>query len=289
MPSTIKASPQSTLETVVQQIDEISTLPDVALRVIEVTNDPQAGALELKSAMETDVSLSARVLRIVNSSAYGLRTPVTNLQSAVAYLGFRQIRNLALTACISDFFQGNSTVGAYQRSNLWRHLVSVGICARMIAVRKQISYFEDVFLAGLLHDVGILLTDQYCHAQFRQLMENLDTNVSLEANERKLLGFAHTDLGASVALVWRFPAAVVESIRHHHSSINYAGEYIDTIRCVEVANMLCTFKGISSVGVNLLRPAVTAVNALGLSKPGLEALLADLDDEIKRCSELFNM
>ncbi len=289
MLSTVSANECSPLDKVVQQIDEVSTLPDVALRVIEVTNDPEAGALELKAAMEIDVSLSSRVLRIVNSSAYGLRTPVSNLQMAVAYLGFRQIRNLALTACISDVFKDDRQIGSYQRPGLWRHMVSVGICARMIAVRQKISQFEDVFLAGLLHDIGILLEDQYCNQRFQALMLNLDSALSLEANERQRLGFAHTDLGAAVAENWRFPAVVVETIRHHHGSINYAGEYIDTIRCVEIANMLCTFRGISSVGVNLLRPAVTAVNAMKLSKPDLEALLVDLDDELKRCSELFNM
>ncbi len=286
LPLAIEPSP---LDLVVQQIDEISTLPDVALRVIEVTNNPDAGAQELKTAIETDVSLSARVLRMVNSSAYGLRTPVTNLQMAVAYLGFRQIRNLALTACISDVFKGDCQVGSYRRKTLWRHMVSVGVCARMIAVRRQITAFEDVFLAGLMHDIGILLEDQYCNQRFCQMMETLDCSQSLEASERQRLGFAHTDLGAAVAQAWRFPEMVVEAIRHHHSSINYAGEFIDTIRCVEVANMLCTYKGTPSVGVNLLRPAVTAVNALRLSKPDLEALLTDLDDELRRCHELFNM
>jgi len=286
LPLAIESSP---LDLMVQQIDEISTLPDVALRVIEVTNDPDAGAHELKVAIEADVSLSARVLRMVNSSAYGLRTPVTNLQMAVAYLGFRQIRNLALTACISDVFKDDCLIGSYRRKTLWRHMVSVGICARMVAVRREITQFEDVFLAGLMHDIGILIEDQYCHNRFCQMMESLDRTQSLEANERQRLGFAHTDLGAAVAQAWRFPELVVETVRHHHSSINYAGEYIDTIRCVEVANMLCTFKGIPSVGVNLLRPAVTAVNALRLSKPDLEALLTDLDEELRRCHELFNM
>ncbi len=286
LPQAVDPSP---LDLMVQQIDEISTLPDVALRVIEVTNNPDAGAHELKVAIETDVSLCARVLRMVNSSAYGLRTPVTNLQMAVAYLGFRQIRNLALTACISDVFKDDRLMGSYQRKRLWRHMVSVGICARMIAVRKQMTQFEDVFLAGLMHDIGILLEDQYCNAKFCQMMESLDVSLSLEGNERQRLGFAHTDLGATIAEVWRFPEMVIETIRHHHASINYAGEHIDTIRCVEVANMLCTYKGIASVGLNLLRPAVTAVNALRLSKPDLEALLTDLDDELRRCHELFNM
>ena len=224
MSSESLATETSPIERIVQQIDEISTLPDVAMRVIEVTNDAGAGAQELKEAMEADVSLSARVLRMVNSSAYGLRTPVTNLQMAVAYLGFRQIRNLALTACISDVFKDDRMIGPYQRPTLWRHMVSVGICARMIAVRRQISQFEDIFLAGLMHDIGILLEDQYCNAKFSRMMESLDPSISLEANERRQLGFAHTDLGAAIAEAWRFPPMVGETIRHHHSSINYAGE-----------------------------------------------------------------
>ena len=97
---------------------------------MEVVNDPDSGAAELKDVIETDAALSARILRCVNSSAYATRTEVTSLQQAIAYLGLNQIRNLAVTASVSELFKRDDKIGPYCRSQLWRHLVSVGnLCA----------------------------------------------------------------------------------------------------------------------------------------------------------------
>lgn len=277
------------VERLAGRIDEISSLPDVAMRVIEVANDSAAGAQELKAVMEGDVSLSARVLRLVNSAAYGLRERVTNLQMAIAYLGFRQIRNLALTATISDLFKDDRPVGSYRRSALWRHLVGVGIASRMIAMRRRLDNFEDVFLAGLMHDVGIVFEDQYDHRRFEQAMAALESHRSLEEAEQACLGYTHTQLGALVGEKWRFPPVVVAAIAEHHGNTHDSKEHAAAVRCVEVANMLCSAKGMTSVGVNRVAPPVAAVNALQLTRPDLEALMADFEEEIVRHATLFTL
>ncbi|MBN2475002.1 MAG: HDOD domain-containing protein [Pirellulales bacterium] len=275
------------LAEIVQQIDEISTLPHIALRVMEVANDPNTGAADLKEAMESDAAFSARVLRCVNSSAYAVRSKITNLQQAIAYLGLKQIRNLAMTISVSELFQKNGTIGPYQRSALWRHLVSVGICARMIAMRLQFMDFEDVFLAGLLHDVGIILEDQHVHEGFCNVIGALKGDRTLAAVEREQLGFDHTELGEKVAELWGFPEGVRASIRRHHMSVSYKGEHLTTVRCVEVANLLCTLKGISSVGMKLVRFSGPAIAGLSLTRDDVAILAEDLDDELAANAGLF--
>ena len=104
-----KSSPA--MEKLLRRIDEISTLPQVALKVMEVANDPDSGAADLKNVLESDAALSARVLRCVNSSAYAVRTRITNLQQAIAYLGLKQVRNLAMTASVSELFKKDEKVG----------------------------------------------------------------------------------------------------------------------------------------------------------------------------------
>lgn len=279
----------TTLETVVRRIDDISTLPHVALRVMEVANDPKSGAADLKEAVESDAAFSARVLRCANSSAYATRTEITNLQQAVAYLGLKQIRNLATTASVSDLFKRDEKIGPYHRGGLWRHLVSVGLCARLIAMRRKVSYFEDVFVAGLLHDIGIVLEDQYAHGQFRRIIQSLDKRKTLAESEQEHLNFDHTTLGEKVADTWGFSERVKAVIRHHHTSVDYGGGEIDVVRCVEVANMICTLKGISSVGLKLVRPSQAALEGLSLSREDLLILDQDLDEEIARNVRLFHV
>lgn len=261
----------------------------VAIQVMEITSNPDAGIGELQRVLENDVSLSARMLRLVNSAAYGIQQRVTNLQTAIGYLGFRQVRNLALTASISEVFKKDEAIGRYNRVGLWKHLVSVGIASRLVAMRRGLDSYEDVFLAGLLHDIGIILEDQYDHANFTKTILSLGGHKNFCDAERAGLEYTHADLGVAVGENWRFPDLVVQAVRHHHAVAVPAGAHQAAIRCVQLGNALCTFKNISSIGVNLLEPPVDAVNGLSLSKSDIEALLVDLDEEFQRNAALFTL
>jgi len=288
--STLDArSERMTLDQVVRRVDEISTLPQVALRVMEVANDPESGAADLKEVMEHDAALSARVLRCVNSSAYATRTKITNLQQAIAYLGMKQVRNLAMTASVSELFKKEEAIGPYRRSDLWRHLVSVGICARLIAMRRKLPDFEDAFLAGLLHDVGIVLEDQYVHPAFRRMIGALDEEQTLCAVELRELGFDHTQLGERVAKAWNFPDTIVAAIRYHHASVSYRGDALGIVRCVEVANLLCTLTGASSVGMKVVRVSQPALTGLSITREDIAVLAADLKEELAQNASLFTL
>jgi HD-like signal output (HDOD) protein len=278
-----------TLEEFLKRIKDVSTLPQVAMKVVEVANNENSGAADLKAAMESDAALSARVLRCVNSAAFSLRTRVTNLQTAIAYLGCKQIRNLAMTASVADLFKVDQPIGPYRRRELWRHFVAVAICARLIAMRKRLVNFEDAFLAGLLHDLGIILLDQHAHAAFERVMHSLDPQKTLADVEREQMGYDHTVVGEGLAAQWKMPDVVRGAMRHHHNSSLYKGPEHDIIRCVEIANMICTLKGLPSIGVNLLKPSNDAIRALQFTRDDVLVLSEDLDREIQSHSDLFLM
>ncbi len=229
------------------------------------------------------------MLRCVNSSAYAMRTKITNLQQAIAYLGMKQIRNLAMTASVSHLFRQDECIGTYKRGMLWRHLVSVGLCGRLIAMRLKFANFEDMFLAGLLHDVGIVLEDQYAHPAFVAAIQALPAAKNLPDVERQYLGFDHTMLGECVAECWSFPEPMRAVIRHHHSVPIYQGEHMALLQCVEVANLMCSLKGVASVGVAMIRVAQPTLNGLGLTRQDLVVLSEDLDQEIAQNNTLFQM
>jgi HD-like signal output (HDOD) protein len=286
--SVVAARPDP-IEPVVRRIQDVSTLPHVALKVMEVARDPDSGAADLKAVVEGDPALAARVLRMVNSAAYGVRSAVTNLHQAISYLGFNQIRNLALTASVAEIFKKNEGFGTYERSLLWRHLVSVGICARLVSVRCGMPEFEDAFLAGLLHDIGIILEDQHAHRHFRRVIADLAEGTTLAAVETERLGFDHCLLGGRVAEQWRFPNVVQAAIRFHHASDGYADEGADIVHCVAISNAICTLKGISSVGRQLVAPPLAALRAMGLQKDDVVVLAADLDQELATSESLFEL
>lgn len=277
------------LDEVIRRVDEISTLPHIAFRVMEVANNPDSGAIDLKELVETDAALSARILRCVNSSAYALRTEITNLQQAIAFLGLKQIRNLAITASVSELFTQDDQIGSYSRSGLWRHLVAVAICSRLIAMRCKFRDFEDAFLAGLLHDIGIILEDQQLHPEFVEVIGSLPGAKSLIDVEKRVLGFDHTLLGEGLAERWGFPEHTKAAIRYHHASINYRGKHIDILRCIDVANLICTLAGMSSVGIKLVNVSQPALKALSISKNDIVVLAEDLKKELAASASLFNI
>jgi HD-like signal output (HDOD) protein len=277
------------LDGVVRRVDEISTLPHIAVRVMEVANDPNSGAADLKQVIECDTALAARILRCVNSAAFGVRVKITNLQQAIAYLGMKQIRNLAVTASVNEMFKKDEVLGTYRRSRLWQHLVSVGICARLIAMRRKFSNFEDVFLAGLLHDIGIILEDQHAHEPFACAIRSLPGAKSLAEAERAHLGFDHISLGERVAEAWGFPAPARAAIRYHHASDAYRGPEADVVRCVEVGNLICSLKGISSVGVQLVQFSRATLDALSLTRDDIAILAEDLEQELACNASLFQL
>jgi len=286
----VKPAPtEPTLDAVVAQIRTISSLPTVALQIMGIAADPESGAADLRAAVEADPALTARVMRSVNSAAFGLRRRLDHLAQAVSYLGFNRIRDLAVTATVSTLFRRGLRIPPYDRAVLWRHLVAVGVCSRMIAARTRVRGFEDAYLAGVLHDLGIILFDQYAHPRFRQVLSGLDGARSLREVERRFVPWDHTELGARVAEMWQLPEIVRVAMLHHHEPERYTGDHEAVLHCVAVANLVCSLKDLTSVGVNLVDLPPRSLAVLGLDRSDLQVLAEDLDAELADHRRLFDI
>ena len=281
---------KTTLNQVLRRVDEISTLPRVAMRVVEVAGDPLSGAADLKAVLEGDPVLSARLLKCVNSSAFPVRDRISNLQQAVAYLGVKQVRNLALTSSVSQLFAKERAIGSYRRSHLWRHMVSVGLYARLLAKSVGFPNFEDVFLAGLMHDIGIILEDQFAHDRFRLMVcQSAKTYRPLTEDEREYFEFDHTTLGAEVAQRWGFPTAVEAAIRNHHDPIGDSPADELPACFVAIANYVCSIREITSVGLNLVRPVELKEIGVTLSVEDVISISREFTKELASHDALFGI
>jgi HD-like signal output (HDOD) protein len=277
------------LETVAASITEISTLPDVALRVMQVASDPSTDATDLRQVVESDPSLCVRVLRCVNSASFALRTRIADLNQAVSYLGFNQVRDLAITATVSDLFRGSRKILGYDRSGLWRHLVATGVCSRMIAVRLRLDGHATAFLAGLLHDIGIILFDQYRHGEFHKVIAALNDSKPLPDFERRIVPWDHTELGWVMGDRWRLPEVALAAIRWHHDPGRCPPPHGRLVHCVTVANAVVSSRGITSVGINLTGIPASSLDELRLETRDVAVFADDLEGEIARNQHLFEI
>ena len=279
------------LRCALDMVREVSSLPHVAMRIIEVVGDPDSSGRDLREAVESDPSLAARVLRTVNSTFYGLRTEVSSVQRAIALLGFLRIRDLAVTASIAEAFRAEAIdCAGYTRAGLWSHLVSVGIAARMIAARGALPQFEEAFLAGLLHDLGIVLIDQHLHKRFATLLGSLTSDRRLDEAERDVFGFDHAEFGAALGEKWGLPPTAVAAMRFHHRADEAEPASRVLVRVVRVADFLCAAKGIRSVASSAVdKPTPATLEALSLDREGLRVLWEDLDPELEQAQTLISL
>jgi HD-like signal output (HDOD) protein len=278
---------QVALERLFARIGDVATLPSVAQKVLQLTTDENADAERLREAIQSDPVLVARILRRLNSSYYGLSQRISDIKAAIAILGMREIRNLAVTVFVGRLFDGGSPRGTYKRENLWSHSVGVAVAARLVARVCGHGACEEAYIAGLLHDLGFILLDQTLRRHFFKVLDALDDSTPTPIVENRLLGFDHAALGGFVARKWNFPESVAEAITFHHQPCAYEGAHKDLVNVVAVANYLCTRAGVTSLGIaNVPQPPEAVYGELGLDQVTLAIIWEELDTALEKASAL---
>ena len=216
-------NPLDTLDKILDGATDLAALPQVVMRVMDLTNDPKATAQDLEKIIALDQALAARILTLANSSYYGLPRRVSTLREAVVFLGFKTLRNLAMTITTFNMFLGRSDTPALARRALWRHSVDTAQCARVIVGLLQPAAQEAVgadqaYTCGLLHDVGKMALDQSRHALFVAITQIAGTHhVRYSRIEAEVLAFTHGQIGAALATRWNLPPMLCEAIAFHHT------------------------------------------------------------------------
>jgi HD-like signal output (HDOD) protein len=193
---------------------ELSSLPQVLVEVIRVVEDAQASASDIANVILKDPALCARVLRIVNSPYYGPVREVSTINQAVVTLGVRAVKALALTAGIYRLFEKEDAL--IDRLRFWRHSLEVAIACREIAKSCSYQPAEEAFIAGLLHDIGILVMEANFGDKFKRIWKLVESGESLIGLEESTWGTNHARVGKFLLDQWRLPKFIGEAIACHH-------------------------------------------------------------------------
>jgi putative nucleotidyltransferase with HDIG domain len=161
----------------------------------------------------------------------------------------------------------------------------------MIARRLNFDGVEDAFMAGIFHDIGIIIEDQYTHNEFVEVMKKVyDEELPLLATEKEVLGFNHMVLGQMVAEKWKLPKVITESIRKHHQPETADGDFRTFISIVYLADFICRFKKIGSSGHAFIeKPNLKIIQELNISKEDIVVWIKDLDEELAKASALMDL
>jgi putative nucleotidyltransferase with HDIG domain len=214
---------QESLEEILSGDSDLAALPQTVMRVIDLTADPKATAADLERVIGVDQALAARLLTLANSSYYGLPRRISSLREAIVFLGFKTLRNMALTITTFNIFLGRSDTDSLVRRAVWRHSVDTAQCAKVIisllppAVQEEIGA-DQAYTCALLHDIGKMALDRSRHALFVALVALAsDKGVRYWQIEAQALPFPHGAIGAALAARWNLPPMLCEAIGFHHA------------------------------------------------------------------------
>jgi len=198
------------------EVHELQPLPAVALRLISMAEDSRFSAQDLADAIRVDQALTLKVLRLSNSALYGLPRRITSIREAIVLLGFREVRALALNACVLDPLVRD----ALERAGIdydvfWMNSMVVGHFAQALAMVEGIDQ-DQAFTAGLVHNIGRLAVAQHRPDDLRAATTEARARRStIHEAQRLLYGFTDAELGAAIADTWTFPLPLVEAIANH--------------------------------------------------------------------------
>ncbi len=289
MASTTGVFPKSPQD-VVQSIGELAVLPQVVMKVLDMTSNTRATTQELEDVIGQDQALTSKVLTLANSSYYGLPRRVSSLREAVMFLGFRVVRNIAMTASCYNMFIGKSDSQSLLKRRIWKHSVDTSLLTRLVCAYAPDVVPDEAFAAGLLHDIGKTVLEQYYPQAMLQVVQTAERlGIRHHEAEEQILGFNHADVGLALAIQWNLPIALGEALGYHHciSAASAAPRLVAVVAVAsEVSNMLEDGAGDEQWEMYVREDAL---QTLGISTQQMEALLQGCRVEVERSLGLYNM
>ncbi len=233
----------------VKGVSELISLPDVCIRVTEMTASPNYTAADIACVVSRDPGLSAQLLKIANSPYYGFPSRIDTISRAVTVIGNRELRDLVLATSVIATFS-NVKHDLLDLSRYWRHSLHVGVIARHLAAksRMRILHSERLFIAGLLHDVGRLVMEMKIGELVKVMMHRAQTdNIPLYLAEREVFDLDHGQVGAELMRCWGFPESLQEVVEFHHEPGNARNHPLE-VSLVHIANNISEMSGYGVIG-----------------------------------------
>ena len=269
-------------------VKDLVTLPDVAMRIARMVNDPTASASDIGREIGRDAALTARLLRIANSPSFGQYGKIATVSRAITVLGVRQVRDLTVGLTAVRAFDGISNELVTMES-FWRHSLLCAVAASHVAARRRGSRGDSPFVAGLLHDVGqLVLFSKAPELERKALAKSIDErdDLGLYLCEREAMGFDHQAVGLALAQSWGLPRTLQECIEFHHEP-HRAQAHASEVATVHIANSIAVLAEIGSDNLADASPiAPAALRLAQLDEAGVLEILQITNDSAAEVMDL---
>ena len=279
-------------EEIIKKIDKIEnlpTLPVLVTQLIKLLEDPKTTADDINKLASKDIVLTTKVLKLVNSAYYGFSKKISTLTQGIIILGFKTVKNLALSASVFEMFK-ETEYKYFNAEQFWLHSIAVGFAAQIIG--KYINYpnKEELFIAGITHDIGKLIMIKYFPDDFNKVIAILqeNQNKSFYEVENEVLKYNHTDIGGAVVEKWNFPMILVKAISSHHNLNEYKDYTISGI--IHISDVLVKTNRIGFSGDYKLPEFNKELwEFLDLSSSNMKNILEEINNNSQKIKELLEI
>lgn len=216
----------------------LPSLPAVAVRVLELTQNPDVSLAELAATIQNDQGLAAKILRTVNSSFYGLRRKCSTIQQSMAMLGLNTVKSLALGFSLVSCLQGKEGDG-FDYPSYWRRAIFSAVGAKLAARKVGAAYDDEVFLGALLQDIGMMALHRALGKRYVDVLVSAGSDHrSLVKAELSVLEVQHPDIGAMLATRWKLPNELVMPVKYHERPSAAPVEWLPRVQAVAFGDLV---------------------------------------------------
>ncbi|MBN2145343.1 MAG: HDOD domain-containing protein [Candidatus Aureabacteria bacterium] len=283
---------QSRIKKIIEEILSLPTLPTVLSRVTQLMQNPKVSANEVGQAISSDQALATKILKVVNSPFYGFPSRIKTITHAIVILGFNAVKATAMSASVfSSFSKDKNETSSFNRVAFWKHSLGVGAASRVLAKKLQLKETEEAFLAGLMHDLGKMVLDQYFHEQFEQVLRLVKEKgcFIIDAEKEVMDGVSHCEIGAWLGKRWNLNEEMIQVIGNHHAPSS-ASHHFQITSIIHIANVLTHAIEIGNSGYDLIPKAnPDAWKLLKLTSDILPEILEEIASEVRKTEIFFNM
>jgi HD-like signal output (HDOD) protein len=290
-PSTSSAGSNPIVAEAIREISHIATLPEVTIKIIHLVEDPESTAQDLNQVISNDPALGARILKVVNSAFYGLPGQIGSINRAIVLLGLNAVKNIAIAASLAKLFRGGKICPHFDARDLWNQSIASAAGTRLLAERIGLGLPDEAFLAGLIHDLGIMVEVQARRQQFVEAVGGVldGTYATLRQAEHAIIGADHEAFGAELCRTWKFPASFAHVTGFHHRPMELATEHRTLTGLVTVADIITRKLEIGfTVGVEHEDVPDDLLKALNLTATAIDEVAAQVPAAMDEARAIFS-
>lgn len=280
---------------ITESIIGLPTLPSVVSKMIELVDNPKTSAAILARLISTDQALTAKILKLANSAYYGFPREISTVNLAIVVLGFNTVKDMGLSISVLNAFKGRAESEHFDVSKFWEHCIACGVASRSMARLFRYRIVGEAFVAGLLHDVGKVVLNQYLHPEFDEIMTRVhDDHVLLLQAEQAVLGTTHAQVGGWLAEKWYLPPPIAEAISYHHAPLQ-AKKHPDIALLAHFADFVVRYSKVGDSGncdpLKLDPDVVVALSEWGVAvdEESLERMRMEFLLELDKAEAFFSI